>query len=329
MTWQVPSQIESPSVADLPFIRIKYERLPLGQPGETKDDMVMDNDCDFARDNFFNPASVAYEQAVALQMLSDETFALLCQAMKPAYFDNPIRSKDDLSALAAQEFDFFNENEDEDGHATFEQLMSYMLFGARAHSDTRWDRIAELYNGSHESQQRALVYYFDKCENRDLLDMLSTRAPAIDLPAAFDADFHSKSEGGDTYFMDDTTKHWLRDDLFANQFQITLTADSYRTLVASAPTLSIALAKAISHVRDSDDLMISSISIKRLGIDVAEGKIVFTAGQHEFCLDSDPRVNWKPWVSDKATFTKTLYAVEKALGMQWSKVRRLEDELGM
>lgn len=331
MTWPVPPKIDAPSLADFPFIRIKYERLLMGQPGETIDDLMTDNDDDFSHHFFCNPASVAYEQAVALEMLSNETFSGLCHAMDLAYYDKPFRSKDELSVITAQEFDSLNKLGADDCQATFEQVMSYILFKAKAGKDVRWDRIAEIYNNAQESQQRALAFYFDRCENRDLLDLLSTRAPAIELPAEFTEIFERKIVGTEAFVIDADTQRLTREDIFMNRFEVALIdSQNFMTLAATGPTLTSALGKAISNVRDSTDLMLYRAHINRDGIQIAEGKIVYTTGTSPSFPDCDPRINWKSMSkSEDASFNKALYAAEKALGIQWSKVQRLEEELGM
>jgi hypothetical protein len=333
MTWSVPSLVEAPSVADLPFIRIKYERLPLGLPGETADDMSSNGytDDEFAHDYFYNPASVAFEQASALELLSEETFNGICQAMSFSYHGKPIRCKEDLSTITAQNFESMNEGEEDDGHATFEQVMSYIFFKSTVGRDIRWDRIAELYNSSRESQQRAMVIYFDRCKCRDLLQLLSVRAPAIALPEALRSPFDEKNEDGHLFLRTDSDQRWLRDDLFMNQFEVVLMdSQNFRTLVATGPTLKIALAKAISYVRDSLDLMMSSITINRGREQIWRGKIVYTSGDNPKFPDRDPRIDWTQTPSmQKDVFNKTLYAVEKALNIQRSKVRHLEDDLGL
>lgn len=322
MNWPVPSKIDVPSLSDFPFIRIKYERLLIGK----SKDLPSDDDHDFGHNFFYNPASVAYEQTNALQMLSDETFADLCQAMSPAYYDKPFLDKEALSVITANEFESLNEFEDDDGHATFEQVMSYILFKSRASSDIRWDRIAELYNQSVESQQRALAFYFDKCENRDLLDMLSTKAPSTSFQSEPLDSFQSKSDGSDTFFLDTADNRWVREDRFANQFEtFALDGENNMILIGTGPTLKSALGKVISYVRDNEDDDLRSVSIVNSRVQIAEGKVAFSTGSNPSQV-----VNWPVTggVTGKA-FNTALYAVEKSLGLHWSKVRRLEDELGM
>lgn len=322
MTWPVPAKVDVPALSDLPFIRIKYERLLLGKAA----DLPVDDDYDFERDYFFNPASVAYEQANALQMLSDETFSALCQAMEPSFYDKPFRNKEELSSITANQFDSMNEFEDDDGHATFEQVMSYILFKSRVSSDVRWDRIAELYNNSVESQKRALAFYFDKCENRNLLGMLSSKAPALSFPSEPTDTFEQKVENGETIFLDPEEKRWVREDRFMNQFEAySMDSDNCMSLIGTGPTLKSALGKAISYVRDNEGDDLRSVSIEKSRMHIARGTVAFTTGSNP-----SPIVNWPvTGGSSGRAFDTTLYAVEKSLGLHWSKVRRLEDELGL
>ena len=322
MTWPVPSKIDVPALSDLPFIRIKYERLLLGKSA----DLPVDDDHDFEHNFFYNPASVAYEQAVSLQLLSDKTFAGLCQAMEPKFYDKPFRDKASLEAITLDQFDSMNEFEEDNGHAVFEQVMSYILFKSRVSRDVRWDKIAELYNASEESQQRALAFYFDKCENRDLLDMLSTKAPATSYQSEPLDEFQSKTEGADTFFLEPADNRWVREDRFANQFEAhALDGENNMILIGTGPSLKSALGKAISYVRDNEDDNLRSVSIVNSRVQIAEGRVTLSTGSNP-----SPMVNW-PVTGGTAgeNFSTALYAVEKSLGLYWSKVRRLEDELGL
>lgn len=320
MIWPVPPRIEVPALSDLPYIRAKYERL-LSIEHEKPDD-----DDDFAHNFFYNPASVAYEQVTALQMLSDDTFSALCRAMEPAFYDKPFRDKASLEAITLAQFETMNEFEEDNGHAIFEQVMSYILFKSRVSDDVRWDKIAELYNNSQESQQRALAFYFDKCENRDLLDVLSMRAPAFSLPETLNETFESKTEGGETLIFDPELERWMREDRFTNQFEVHgwMKTGEIR-LVGTGPTLKIALGKAISFVRDDQDYRFNNVAIERHRCQIAQASVVLGDG-HE----PSQQLYWQPQTSSKKeAFTKSVFEVEKSLGVQWSKVRRLEDELGL
>lgn len=321
MTKSVPQKIEVPKLSDLPYIRAKYERLL------SIKQIQHDDDHDFSHNFFYNPASVAYEQVTALEMLSEETFAALCREMQPAFYGNPFRDKSSLESITLTEFEAMNEFEEDDGHAVFEQVMSYIDFKSRACDKVRWDRIAELYNNSQESQQRALVSYFDKCRNRDLLDILSTRAPAIEVPEALNESFDTKIEQGDTHFFDPEQQRWIREDLFENQFEVYgHPSGGGISLLGTAPTLKIALFKAISLTRDEKEHSFMSVSIEhgRYNL-VAEGKVVLGNGSTRCQM-----INWPSLRGSKGeSFNKALYAVEKSLGLHWSKVRRLEDELGL
>lgn len=319
--WTVPSRVDVPGLSDLPFIRGKYERLLQGK------NTPLNNDHEFERDFFLNPISVPFEQATALEMLSAETFAALCAAMEPAYYDKPFRNKEELSAIAAQEFDSLSRLGSGDDQAIFEQVMSFILFKSRASDDVQWHKVAELYNNSQESQQHALAFYFDRCENRDLLDMLSTRAPAFSLPDDLNEDFESRVEGGETQSFDPGLKKWIREDQFANQFEAFVCYKTGGTmLIGTGPSLKNVLAKAISRVRDDQEYDLLNVTIHRFKIQIAEGRIVPANG-------SDDEAQMIKWPVDDGrhgnSFIKTLYAVEKSLGLQWSKTRRLEDELGM
>lgn len=329
--WPVPSKIEAPSTGDHLFIRLKYERRKVGRPGDTESSLPANNDEEFAQHHFYNPASVMYEQAIGLSHLSDSTFEALCLATKPKYFSNQILTKNDLFALAAKEFEFYNEDEEDNGHASLDQIASYLLFKCRRTEEVQWGNIADLYNSSTQDQQQAMAYYFDRCENRDLLDLLATRAPAFEMPGALQEAFVSKKEGMETLTFDDESGEWVRNDLFDNRFEAYLRdTEHFSTLIGTGPSLQAALAKATAHVRDSNEPAMKKLMIIRSHQVLADGDIEYRNCNDLSLPVGKPTITWTPRPpQDPQSLTKTVYSVEKALGIQWAKVRRLEDELGM
>lgn len=329
--WPVPSKIEPPSAGDYLFIRLKYELRKVGRPGDTLQSLPTNKDEEFSQHHFHDPASVMYEQAIGLSRLSDSTFEALCQATSPKYFSNAILTKNDLFALAAQEFEFYNEDEEDNGHASLDQIASYLLFKCKRSEEVQWGRIAELYNDSTQDQQQALAYYFDRCENRDLLDLLSTRAPAFEMPTALQETFVSKKEHGETLTLDDETGEWARNDLFENRYEVYLRdSEHFSMLLGTGPTEKTALAKAIAYVRDSGEPAMSKVMLIRSNQVLADGNIEYRNVDDLSQPVGKPMVTWLPrHPQDLESLKKTIYTVEKALGIQWAKVRRLEDELGM
>lgn len=336
MNTTAPASIEAPSPSDYPFIRIEHERQPVRTFGASSLAPVASSDAAFRQHHFNNPVSVQHTQTRGLTNLSDATFKELCEIFSPRYFDYCIDSKKDLTILASKNADFFNENEDEDGHASYEQIESYLLHKSKLTSDVSWRRVAALYNNSDPDQQQALIYFFENCWNRSLVDLLAIRAPAINIADDLVENFETKTELGEVFVLDPESKEWMIDRLFYNQF-IVSAFDNHgeRYLVCCSPTLKNAIAKATVFIRDctratTKDVLLEYIQIDKSNDTYADAYVVYTGGSNRVMKDENPRLDWIPRqkTGDKSLKAE-IYAIEKALGVQWAKVTTLENDLGI
>jgi hypothetical protein len=334
-----PNHITPPSVEAYPYIRLLYENLDCHHPDEHKDServgphVVADIDFDDSNQN--GPHKIDTTIMAPLAAMTGETFEALCSVLKPKFQNEIITSRDNLADMARREYG----NITEASHpASTDQVMSYLLLSARVNRYVEWARLADLYNASTDDQQEALYQYFSIVKNRDLAILLATQAPAIDLPPAFDKPLQTRIENGEKQAFDVAKDRWLREDFVINQFEV-YGVDSYHRdlLISTAPTLELAIARAIQGAINFKGTL-AHISLAQLGQFVATGEVKFTSGNHPHVKDKDPRITWRhadlrpkndQGGITKTEFLKTLYATEEALGMQWSKVSRLEDELGL
>lgn len=334
-----PTYIQPPSAEAYPYIRLLYENLDCHHPTEQLNwervgpHVVADIDFDDSNQN--GPHKIDTAIMAPLAAMTDVTLEALCSVLRPKFQNEIITSRKNLADMARRQYG----NLTETSHpASADQVMSYLLLAAQANRYVEWARLAELYNTSADDQKEALYHYFTVVKNRDIAILLATKAPAIDLPPAFDKPLQTRVENGGKQAFDVATGRWVREDFAINQFEV-YGVDSYHRdlLISTAPTLELAIARAIQGSIDFKGTLMN-ISLAQLGQFVAMGEVKFTSGSHPHVKDKDPRITWRhadlrpkndQGGITKKEFLKSLFATEAALGMQWSKVSTLEDQLGL
>lgn len=341
MTTIRPTHITPPSMEAYPYIRMLYENIDCKVPGEHDQQarvgkyLVSDqNDFDKIYEGY---SGMGASQIGAFGALSDETFSALCAGLKPRIGPTEINSKADVAMLAADVF----ENLDEDEPATLEQVQANLFETLNFGKNTQWGKLAEVYNASSDDQQQAIIQFFSVLQNRNIVEILATKAPEYESLPTLEEAFETKTfPTGEVGVFDTLADRWIREDVFINKFQVLAVETNYQdTIIASAPTLALALARAIRAVDTLGTKAPRKVDITSYGHYIAVGEIEFTAGTHPKVKDSDPRVNWKHW--DKrpsknekgghstVEFKRILYKAEAALGIQRSKVADLENDLGL
>jgi hypothetical protein len=330
-----PDRIATPSISAYPYIRLLYENIECYRPGDPWDwdrvgpHVVEDEDFDYFKQQ--TPSKIDSALMTPLVAMSDTTFEALCKVLKPKFGGEIITSRNSLADLAQRQYGTMND-------ASLDQVMAYLFLTARANRYVEWARLADLYNESPDDQQEALFRHFTVGRNRDIGKLLAVQAPVYDLPSAFDQPLQTRAGNDQTQAFDVAAGKWLREDFVMNQFEVYGTDSFFRELLmATAPTLELAIARSIKGTMNYKGKL-SRISIAQHGRYLAAGDIEFTSGIHPHVKDKDPRIKWthtdlRPEKNEggitKREFLKTLYATESAMGMQWSKVARLEDELGL
>lgn len=296
MTSTRPSYIDPPSIEAYPYIKLLFLHINIGVPTDTEAShaewFCVGTDDLYEKSLFETPADVTSNIMAPLAALSDETFAALCREIRPELFGTTILYKQDLSVLAAREFHRYANNKHE---FSLDQLQCYMMFHALPNTDVQWAKIAELYNRSNEQQQEALVQFFTLNRNRNLVQLLTMPAPNLALPSSLDKTFNSKIEDGDTYLFSEEKNTWLREDIFMTQFSVHLKdIEGTHSILASAPTIDLALAKSIAYVTNSYDTALSIVEIIGAGKQLAQGRVIFTGHDKRSGIQNltMPKIMW-------------------------------------
>jgi hypothetical protein len=334
-----PDHIFKPSTSAYPYIRLLYENIDCHLPKEPVDwnrvgpHVVPDDEFDHRPRQ--TAARVDAKLMATMAAMSDQTFETLCSVLKPRIYGEIITSRTSLADLAQRRYSDFSNDANP---ASLDQVMTHLFLDARANRYVEWARLADLYNESPDDQKEALHRHFTDGHNRDIGFLFKVKAPEFDLPEAFNKPLQTKAGVNKTQALDVVTGKWLREDFVTHQFEIhAIDSHNRDILLATAPTLELAIARGINGaINFNGKLLRTTLSLH--GRFVAQGEVQFTSGSHPHIKDKDPRITWthvEPRTTsyegriDKAEFLKTLYATEAALGIQWSKVTRLEDELGL
>jgi hypothetical protein len=330
-----PDLLPIPSIDAYPYIRIVFENIDCAIPGEppdaTREGPHVVRDEEYFYDGATPPLFDTHLTA-PIALMSDQTLEALCAAMRPAIYGEFITSRQSLEDLARRKFEtIMSQYQDT---ASPEQVQCFLLVSARTSLFTQWAKIADLYNGASDDQKQAIYRYFENCLNRDLGQLLTIQAPVFDVPASLTPSFESKKEGEQTLVFDAKSNGWIREDIFLGQFAAYATDSRHQDrLLAVAPTMELAFARATLAVRNFDGVL-KQVTLTKNGNLLAQGEVAFTGGNHPHIKNQDPRITWEPEDNERVGITRrevlrALFAAETAIGMEWSKVRRLEDDLGM
>lgn len=313
---------------------------------------------------FKSPGHVKEKQLAPMKAMTNQTFESFFGLLKPSINSKSIRSKADLESLSAIEHSHHTLN---DEPFTLDQMASYLLFGAKLSPNIQWAKVAKLINECEPDQKEAIHKYVEEYKNCNLRWPFRLNPKIIELPESLQERFESKVQDCDTYLYSESLQKWLRDDRFHHQYQVEfMTKIGFkRTLAATAPTLSQAIAKASVFVLEGGyEYEFSHCRIRQNGLPVADANVLLRNREDDKLIDrakcpkkliwqtehlgfkqdyiknviirdggatqsqvNSMLKNYTP-ITEKA-FIKTLYAVEKALGLQWNKVARLEDALGL
>lgn len=309
-----PTSLKPPSINSHPLIQLKYEA-DFGEfapPGQTMANWPSNTDVAFRDANFYLPSRVGQLQIAALENLSEATFTGLCKAMEPMWDGMPIVNKAGLQALALLQEPEINEFEEEKGHANLSQIESFFMSEALVSPNVHWGKLAELYNASDVVQQKALLGFFTQVLNRDLVDLLSIQEPDLTLPASLEETYETRVMDDEIYVIDQVNKALVREDIFMTKYTVSMDDDdNLSCLMFSAPSLSQAMAKGVTYLRDPVNTMFSNMRIWH------EDNPIATGQKHRADPLAPPETSRMIWrleeFTDKASFDITASAVEQAI----------------
>lgn len=297
--------------------------------------LVQPDDESFRAKHFRSPSRVAPAQLAPLAAMSDVTFSQLASIIGLSIDSKSVSTKVELAVECTGQIDevegWTNEVPE---HYTQEQLQSYLIFCNRAELSPHWGDLADLYNESTDDQRIAIHGFFKSCLNRSLEDLYSVPAPPLEIPSVLrEAPVTSEVDGKTKYFSQHA-QQWRRDDHYQSSFWIEGRSDDDKELIliATAPSLKEAIALASAYTKG----LAEAPEFDRIIIDfdryeIAEADLVdFKKSDGGYAA----KLNWdyekcKHKAFPKDTVLETALSTEKVLGIQWSKVNRLENDLGM
>lgn len=346
MAKQRPTQLPIPNPGAHAFITIADSRQHIHLK-HSVDDLnwpTKDGDESFLAGRFEDVRNVDFYSIAPIHGMSDRTFEHLCTLLQPTYNGNPITSKASLFSEAAKLLSLKYRHATD---VTPDQAQAYIMAWARLTKDVPWNQVARLYNESANDQQDALHRFFEQCRNRSLDVLMAIEEPQIVLPEGFEREFSSRVMNGITELYSDEQSAWIRDDLFYQQYHVMAYHLNTTThfLLSTAPTLELALVKATAYTLDALGSKLSDMMVITRGdtyvacadiqqITPAKGILEVRKSPRKLRWDFDYKGERDgeelpdPPVP-KEQFRSLIYSVEKALGVQWAKVGRLEDELGL
>jgi hypothetical protein len=338
-----PERIEPPSLAAFHFISKVFTDSNAHGNGIAHlqhDNLYNFDDAEFSNNYYFWAKGVMTAQIAPLNAMSDSTAARLFSIIGVIIRDKLIETKADLVNVAITEMEDPEDLYHIDG-CTLDQLQSFLLHHAKQDMNPHWIELAEFYNALDHDQQHAVSQFFLNCLNRPLDVLLAVPGPEHELPAVITHDLKTHTQDGKHYAFCEIDQHWFRDADLNEKFVVTglnkFMANDRRLLIATASTLKEAVASASLYIKNinSEDT-IREVELKYMGTVLA----VANLHSPNFWSMPIPHIELPAkliWDREKAgndhitkkQFIDTLLETEKLLGLQWSKVQKLEDELGL
>lgn len=357
-------QITQPALEDYPFISIVFHGDSTGFKTAEGFDVAGDprQRSKIIETHFGWAGDITVEQLAPYEAMTDETFAGLASILSIKCENQEIKERSALQYSAYKDSHYYIPDDQNRGPYSPTQLEAYLLARATFSKNIHWGDLVSFFNQSAEDQQQAISQYFEKYHGFDLEPLLASKAKAFELPESLQMPVETKTHKGCNYHYSEVLQKWLREDRYHQQYRVDIVSDVYRTLIATAPTLSQALAKAIKHFEENKyPIDFEHCEILQGGLRIAMA--TFESRGHDIALsDYNPRLVKPVWLLDdlgaekeitekktelcltdeqveamtkyttpiiKNDFIRTLFAVEKAVGVQWSKVKHLEDALGL
>lgn len=338
-----PETLTAPALCSYPFVNLLYS-----PPDKNISTIIFayqnslvgwhGDDHAFRSAHFAHPYQVRADVPTLVDALSDHTFENLIGKAELTINDVEIRTKVDLISAACNTRPEWDVCFNREGKATMEQLCAYLLYDHSSHLSIHWGQAVSLYNDSEPDQKDAILAFFEKFLNRPLETMLSVRFPEP-LPENIAPALEQKSIDGTRYVLPTVGDDWVREDQALNRFTVNGYRDRGRRktyMIAGAATIDEAIAYATRYaleIQAKDSIQL--IAIDYLGEEICSARIVGMgpkpAGTWDHALPV--RLEWN--LEQLSTFIgkddlqAKLVQTEGKMNVRWSKVRRLEDELGL
>lgn len=331
-----PAQLIKPPIQAYPFLSFMF-----WETSESEDRhfwhgrLKPPSDDSFYKKHYRAPSRVSSAMIAPLAAMSDYTFSKLASIICLSIEGQDVCSKEELAVACAGQIDEVESwcNEGPERYSQ-EQLQTFLIFNNRAVLHPHWGDLADLYNESTDDQKNAIHGFFQTCLNRSLEKLYRVPAPPLEIPEALREIPQTSMIDGKTMCFSEPSQNWRRDSDYQSSFWIEARnySDEEITFVATAPTLTEAMALATvftQRLKQEPDFDHITIDYDRDTIaaadidDIGDPDGAFVA---KLIWDFD----WgKSTRFPKETVLNTALEVEKTLGLRWSKVSRLENELGM
>lgn len=338
---KVPDRLTAPLLSAYHFINMIYRgefnyknKILIAHGYDAPKPMVDDNK--FNNDHFRTADLVSVEHFAPIESMSDKTFAKLVGHFNLTINDIEIKTKGDLLNAVAKHIDIEEPHLFVDPRhlASPAQISAWLLNTHASEASIHWGVVADLYNESERDQQEAIIQFFSKCLNRSLEDLLATHGPAK-LLEDIQVNLETKIVDGMPYVLTNDDE-WIREDLSSSLY----TVNGYRSdprdntyVIAGAATFEEAVAYATNYVSNIEAKnTIKFVAIFHRGEEVCNAKIVGMGppNENQYYHSLPARISWDLDTPEKKEkLEPLLIQTEKKMGLRWSKVQKLEDELGL
>lgn len=337
-----PTKLTPPLLSAYPFIDFMlYDSREYGANVDitygTGDENWTFDDEKHTKAHFSKASKVRPEHMAPLAAMTESTFERLIGQF--GYYINGVlvKTKNDLAlASVSQDPDI-----DEDDWqpcikgASLEQVQSYLLYHNNGHISIDWGNVVAVYNDSEPDQQEAIYQFFNLCINRPLEDLLAMKGPDP-LPENIVPVLETKIIDGNPYTYDEFKGDFVKDSDMISNFKVTgfeRPQGGNEYAIASTMTLEEAFAYATRFALEGKTIY--KVSIQFAGNSIASAEI--NGSYNSIVGKFQPVLPIKlQWNTDRSApkitkerLEKALFAAEKAMGVSWSKVSKLEDALGL
>lgn len=341
--------ITIPLADNLPFINTRFQ-----------DAAVKEEDEAHGMDGEVWPGMIGDDLVATLDAFDTSTFSALMTALSPAVNKSTIRSRKDLEVAADQNGNsyrgYFVEEGDFDDFSD-EQLQVWLLKSCAYPKDIDWRVVVSIFNESTPDQQKAIDAFFWEFRRLNLESLTKPGGLVLKVPESLYSN-DTRSVDGKAQVFCKIAQEWMPDDKFHTQFSVTYTDGLANavTIIGYAGTCEQAIAKATAFTRSNDGpidvktqiqkdgtrKVVSPIAGKRVAgtVSISFGNVRVASADLERSVEVESdqyasagcKLAWgerKAGPLSEQQFRRALWSVEKLIGVRWSKVHHLENDLGM
>jgi hypothetical protein len=292
------------------------------------------------------PGMIGDELIQVFNAVEPMAMSTILELLQPAMDGVVVKNAQELAQyVLTYKHEIFGEGQVEDPEGfTDEHLQVYVLQRAHFARHVDWRILARLFNASTPEQKQAIDAFMWDLRRISLETLFSKKSMELAVPAVLYERNEVRHEGGDTFIRCTMTNDWLRDDEFYRQFRVLSNeaGNASHSIIGFAGTLEQAIAKASLYAmqvgtpakKDWNGVLagLAAIGGVAAAITIYHDQLMVSADHKAVGTTGNNGLSWgkvdSPIITEKQ-FRSALYATEKLLGVQWSKVNHLEDALGL